>query len=214
MILQLLKELRENDPEVFSSDAILRCIVFLGRGQFDSLAAAVKMAQVDVRDVILDKNRKNLFLPFQGPTYEKNYEVFRYLYRRRPKRDVPDVAMPASVENPYSGCGAHPDIVERLWDEIGTALPTDCRCLIFGTPALAHVQAGHVLAISSGTAYALCLPGLLAATALKSGAKTRETFLDGDLDLCRSLGEDWVFGSWKSEEVEWCKKAYAIIDQA
>jgi hypothetical protein len=32
-----------------------------------------------------------------------------------------------SIENPHYRCGCHPEIVERLWDQLGATLPRDSR---------------------------------------------------------------------------------------
>lgn len=128
----------------------------------------------------------------------------------------PDAAASApwnSVRDPYYACGCHPDIVERLWDQIGAALPADCRCLICGTPALAHPRSGIILAIGIGTQYGLRLPGPLAAEATRAGAKTTTTWTGGgDMDTRRDLGEDWVFGTWLPNELVWCQKVYEMFD--
>jgi hypothetical protein len=45
------------------------------------------------------------------------------------------------------------------------------------------------------------------------GMQTYTKWSDGgDMDTKRDLGEDWVFGSWKSKELEWCKTVYKQLD--
>ena len=56
--------------------------------------------------------------------------------------DQPPVASPDTVGDPYYGQGSHPDVVERVWDQLGASLPTDCRCLVYGTPALVDPASG------------------------------------------------------------------------
>lgn len=50
-ILQLLSEYQQQYPD--HSPRILRCIVFLANGSFDKFAEAVKLAQIDWRDLIV-----------------------------------------------------------------------------------------------------------------------------------------------------------------
>ena len=71
-----------------------------------------------------------------------NEQVLRYL--KRANRDAPDIAAHDSIPNPYYQCGCHPDIVERVWDQIGAAMPAECRCLVTGMPALVHPAAGRI----------------------------------------------------------------------
>src|SRR3990172_6173468 len=39
--------------------------------------------------------------------------------------------------------GAHPDVVERLWDSLNGSLPADARWLVFDGPALVHLTAAR-----------------------------------------------------------------------
>ena len=87
---------------------------------------------------------------------ERNVAMIRFVRGRL--GDRPAFALPDAAGDPYYEQGSHPDVVERLWGEIGTALPTDCRCLVHGTPALVHPTAGVVLAFSMGTGYFVRLP--------------------------------------------------------
>lgn len=143
----------------------------------------------------------------------ENAKVLLHLSRGRP--DALPFAPHDSVENAYYLCGCHPDIVERVWDQIGETLPADCRCLVHGTPALVHSTSGIILAIGIGTQYGLRLPGLLATEATKAGAKTYTTWAGGGgMDAQRDLGDDWVFGAWLKDELSWCRQVYENIDHA
>ena len=143
----------------------------------------------------------------------QNEKVLRYLARA--KRDVPEYAAWDSVQNPYYRCGCHPEIVERIWDQIGKALPGDCRCLITGIPALAHPASGVILAIGIGTQYGLRLPPASTGDAINAGAKTTTKWSGGNvMDINRELGDDWIFGAWLENEIAWCKTAYAMFDRA
>lgn len=143
----------------------------------------------------------------------QNTTVLSYLSRG--KRDTPAYAPPDAAEDPYYECGCHPEIVERLWDQIGAALPKDCRCLVHGVPALVHPRSGVILAIGIGTQYGLRLPGAFRSEAMRAGARTVTTWTTGgSMDTQRDLGEDWVFGAWLANELTWCHGVYEIFDHA
>ncbi len=81
--------------------------------------------------------------------------VLGYLYKTA-KPNVPFyMKREETVAKPYQDCGCHPDIVIRIWDQIGKSLPIDCKCLIGGSPALAHPEHGFILALGLGTEYAI-----------------------------------------------------------
>lgn len=158
------------------------------------------------RDDAARTNNMNIAQP-------QNTQVLNYLSRGG--RDVPVLAQWNSLPNPYYQCGCHPEVVERLWDKMGRALPTDCRCLVLGTPALAHPKSGVILAIGIGTQYGLRLPGALSADAVQAGVKTHTTWSGGgEMDTRRDLGADWVFGGWLAQELIWCKSAYDFFETA
>jgi hypothetical protein len=101
--------------------------------------------------------------------------------------------------------GAHPDVIERLWEVLNAALPEDCRWLVFDTPALVHPASGQVLAVVLGTSYAVrLLPDDLAA-AVAAGAELVHTYrsVGTVLDLPASFGPDWAFGRWDQREGAW-----------
>jgi len=144
--------------------------------------------------------------------HPQNTKGVSYLSRGKPNTSA--FALPSKVPDPYYDCGCHPEIVARLWDQIGSVLPADCRCMIHGTPALAHSRSGVILAIGIGTQYGLRLAGPLAIEAVRAGAETITTWSNGSkMDARRELGEDWVFGAWLSNELIWCKAVYEIFDQ-
>jgi hypothetical protein len=45
-----------------------------------------------------------------------------------------------------------------------------------------------------------------------AGAKTCTKFSTGDMDIRRTLGEEWVFGAWLPDELVWSKKSYETFD--
>jgi len=106
---------------------------------------------------------------------------------------TPVIAAWDSVKQPYLNCGSHPDIVERVWDQLGRALPEDCRCLVWGTPALVHPKSGVVLAECYGTAYCLRLPQSADRTV---SSQTTMRWSNGSVtDIAKDYGDDSVFAN-------------------
>jgi hypothetical protein len=60
-----------------------------------------------------------------------NQGALKYLARGERSR-FPVITAPESVKDPYMGQGGHPDVVQRIWDELGGKLPSRCGCLNFG----------------------------------------------------------------------------------
>lgn len=128
----------------------------------------------------------------------------------------PQVARHDSVPaaQAYLGHGCHPDVVERLWDQLGAALPGDCRHLVYGTPALLHPD-GLILARGIGMAYGLRILASASQAAADAGAKTVTSWSGGGgMDIRADYGADWIFGAWSVLEQDWCKAVYAAADAA
>ena len=141
--------------------------------------------------------------------HDLNLRVIEYISKVKHRSSVVPLAAPDSVADPYMKEGSHPDVVERVWDVIGRSLPQDCRCLVYGTPALVHPHTGIIIAFCNGTTYCLRLPEQLIDEALKAGARTYTKWTGGgDMDTQRDLGADWVFGWWLDDELDWCRQAY------
>ncbi len=142
-----------------------------------------------------------------------NTKVLAYLARGR--SGSPVYSAWDSVENPYYRCGCHPEIVERLWEQLGAALPSDCRCLVHLIPALVQPRSGVILATGLGTQYGVRVPAALVSSALAAGAKTQTTWSGGKtMDIQQDLGADWVFGGWRTDELAWCRSLYETFDSA
>jgi hypothetical protein len=105
--------------------------------------------------------------------------------------------------------GCHPDIVERVWDELGKSLPEDCRCLVYGRPALVHPGRGVVIAVCYGTQYCLRIPQDCLPEALDAGATVTTTWSGGgEMNVQEEFGPDWVFGNFSGKERAWLKAVY------
>jgi len=123
---------------------------------------------------------------------------------------VPPLASPDQVVNPYETLGAHPDLVTRLWDELGGKLPAGCRMVFQGMPVLMHPTTGIVFGFARGThTYALRLPDRERAEAIAAGATRIKEYSAGrlrfDLD---DFGPQWVFCGWFRGEEAWCRSAF------
>ena len=148
---------------------------------------------------------------------QTNRGVLEYLSREEKSQNT-IIAGPDSVTDPYLRQGSHPDIVQRVWDELGANVPLKCRCLIYGTPALVHDLTGVVIAICNGTQYNLRLTATDFRVAIAKGASTRTLWSNGkEMDSLTELGPDWIFGGWFKEEGQWCRdtyREYGSADQA
>jgi hypothetical protein len=138
----------------------------------------------------------------------ENAGVLRYLGQGASPWEVPVEPMPGEV-NRWK-LGSHPDIVDRLWDGLNSALPADARYLIAGGAALVHPVSGVVLGAALGTQYALRLPLPARDAAILAGAETVHTFrtVDVTLDLPATFGPGWVFGTFDPREPGWLASAY------
>jgi len=119
------------------------------------------------------------------------------------------VTYPEALERPYDTLGPNPDLVARLWDELGRVLPVDCRAIFYGGPALIHPETGIVFGFAGGThTHALRLPETERRQALQVGAlRVRHYPGQPSFDLSE-IGEEWVFCGWYRDEEAWCRAAY------
>jgi hypothetical protein len=144
--------------------------------------------------------------------HPENAGVLAYLARDGGGARAP-IARPSAVPDPYQGCGSHPDIVERVWDDLGRNCPRAARALVFGTPALVHPTAGIVAAAALGTQYALRLARARLAEADRRGLRSVHTYATSrvTLDLA-TFGPCWRFGGWLAEERGWLGEAWAELE--
>jgi hypothetical protein len=120
-----------------------------------------------------------------------------------------------AVHDPYLSCGSHPDIVERVWNQLGRELPPAARRILCGSPVLVHPDTGVVLAVCYGTSYCLRLPEGALSAALHAGCKTTHKWSNGKVtDLAVEFGANWVFGRWAVDEEQWCRTVAADAKNA
>jgi hypothetical protein len=112
--------------------------------------------------------------------------------------------------------GTHPDLVMRLWDELGKLLPEDCHAVLYGSPVLIRPSSKIIFAFAGGThTYAFRLPNDVRDKAMKAGATRvyqyrayRELASHASTFDLADTGDEWVFGGWLNGEEEWIKTAY------
>lgn len=129
---------------------------------------------------------------------------------------------PADVADPYYTLGTHPDLVARLWDELGSTLPVDCRSIVFGTPVLVRPDSGILFGFAGGThTYAFRVPPDVKSDALSAGAEVvyrypayPELNIEASVLDLQDMGPEWVFGGWHRAEDNWCHAAYAFAAES
>ena len=112
--------------------------------------------------------------------------------------------------------GTHPELLMRLWDELGGLLPADCHAVIHGAPVLVRKESGIIFAFAGGThTYAFRLPPELRNIAIAAGATRvyhyrayRELHVEASTFDLAEIGEEWVFGGWLKGEEQWIRAAY------
>jgi hypothetical protein len=148
-------------------------------------------------------------------THPANHQLVAH-FQSRNERGHQRQHDPATVNDPYYTLGTHPEIVARLWDELGGILPVSCRWILYGRPVLVHPTSGVVFGYAGGTlTYALRLPPAERDTAIKAGAKTVHEYpAYPDLQIAAStldladFGPEWVLGGWLKGEEAWCRAAF------
>ena len=138
-----------------------------------------------------------------------NTGLVRHFALRCERVGMEPVLTPGNVRDPYYGLGTHPDLVSRLWDELASTLPIDCRAVFYGAPALIHPSTGIIFGFAGGThTYALRLPGPERADAMSAGATRTKTYPCSPLFDLTELGDEWVFCGWFHGEQAWCLAAF------
>jgi hypothetical protein len=151
-----------------------------------------------------------------SPANAKPLDYLKKRYNKIVKdywKNAPLVASPQDYPDPYWSLGCHPDVVERIWDGLGNALPKDGRCLVCGTPALLHSTTGALLAFAIGTSYVLRIPEEDIKQALVLGWKEQTTWAGGKvMNTSQELGEGWLFGRYLEDEITWLRKICQLLE--
>jgi hypothetical protein len=143
----------------------------------------------------------------------ENRGILDYLCRGG-KSSSPLLAPPGELPRLRERFGSHPDIVQYLWDRIALGLRTDCRAVVYGTPALVSPERGVVFAVPLGTEYGLRLPPAEFELARAAGAEIVHYYRTAGvtLDLAARFGAGWVFGTFDRREPEWCAAALEFAE--
>jgi hypothetical protein len=143
---------------------------------------------------------------------EKVRAYLRHLLEQRPESmRRPPVIGPSDGDGLYT----HPEVLQHLWQDLNGALPEDCRAIVHGHAVLRHPCTGIVFAFAAGTQYVLRVP-----TDIRQALQPNErndvipsrkidaTWRKESWDLRPFLEEDWIFGQWCTEEMDWCRSGY------
>lgn len=144
---------------------------------------------------------------------EENKGVINFLSTNTGRSSAPLAETPAKFDRPwYEGLGTHPELIERLWEEITTDLPKNCKWIVYARPILVHPGTGVIFGFAVGAyKYALWLPPQEYEAAAEIGLSSiytdsRKTVID-----LKEIGAGWIFGNFKEEERGWCVKAYEAV---
>ena len=140
-----------------------------------------------------------------------NAQVLRHIEQAK-HRDAVLISGPDDHPDPYMEAGSHPDIVERIWDQLGRSLPVDCRAMLYGGPALVEPGSGVVIALAYGTQYVIRIPREYRAQALEAGCSIEQSWTTGGkTNAAEALGDDWVFGGYLADEAAWLAETCAAV---
>ena len=102
-----------------------------------------------------------------------------------------------------------------VWEFLQSALPLDCRCLLYGRAALVVPKSGTILAVVRETADALRVPPQQLETALQSPKMQQYLkffFRKRDVDLLPQMGRTWIYGLASEQEKKWCREMYDTVE--
>lgn len=137
-------------------------------------------------------------------------EALQAAIEKGPVRPDPPLCQPLeTVADPVNGLGTHPDIVFHMW-KLDSGLPTSCRYVFFGGPALVHPETGVVFAVGYGTVgYVLRLPPDILATAGPEQLKVVFNLAPHlpSFDIS-DAGPAWRFVWRDAPEAAWVRAAY------
>jgi hypothetical protein len=145
---------------------------------------------------------------------DESHPLNQKLVSRKKRPGFSPIMPPDGHPDPYMQLGSHPDVVQRVWDDLGRALPVDCRAIVYGTPSLVDPRSGVVLAMAYGTAYVIRVPERMLDGAYQAGCRTERSWTSGGTTcIAEEFGRGWVFGAWAKEEIEWLREVFADLQE-
>ena len=132
----------------------------------------------------------------------------------RPVKPPPLSQSLDQVAEPYYGLGTHPDIIDIMWRLDGD-LPTSCRWVFWGGPALVHPRTGIVFAVGYGTmGFVMRLPPAALATATDIEAPVRVKGNGAQVFDIAAAGPDWRFIRAEAVGRKYCRAAFHFAGEA
>jgi hypothetical protein len=148
-------------------------------------------------------------LNLEDPANRRVIEFFAGRDKRSEPLDEP------AYYPPMERLTTHPDVLEQVWEKLGSRIPTECRRFVHGVACLVQDRSGIILAFGWGTAYALRLAPAEFGDALKGGASPATRWSGGSVtDLSIELGPDWLWGEYADSETGWVAVAYGAFSAA
>ena len=102
-----------------------------------------------------------------------------------------------------------------VWTVLQSALPVDCRCLVYGRAALVAPKSGEILAMVEGMYYILRVRPDVVEVALHTERIRNLTEImikRIGIDPGRDYGVGWIYGSASDEERQWCRAVYDAVE--
>lgn len=128
-----------------------------------------------------------------------------------PIRPDPPLSQPLeAAPDSWFGLSTHPDIVEQMW-AADDALPTQCRWLLWGRPALVHPSTGVVFAVGVGSiGWAARLPEAILASATPEEASAIIERPPAEPYDIRAAGPEWRFLLQAAPRLAWVRAAFDL----
>ena len=128
-----------------------------------------------------------------------------------PIRPDPPLSQPLeAAPDPWFGLSTHPDIVEEMW-AADDALPTRCRWLLWGRPALVHPTTGVAFAIGVGSiGWAARLPEAILANAAPAEAAASVARPPAEPFDIGPAGPAWRFLLRAAPRLAWVRAAFDL----
>ncbi len=126
-----------------------------------------------------------------------------------PRGATADDREPHADGRDYLEAGSHPDVVDRVWNQLGRPLPFECRRVVGGTPALVQPSTKVILAAALGTMYVMRLPPSVLRAGIPPNVRTDAYYVDTKrLNVRERFGAAWIFGDFVPVELDWCARAF------